>query len=239
MRSFESIDNHRLIYNGLEHIEFELCRQPASYFRIAREAHQILYRSLVGALKGTANIAVTGKPKGRREHRYQLGNGPIKEIHKESVAGCNFAWRFSDPVVVDSFFQSDVNETSTRSDDFLIPFYDALAMIQTECFVHQFVQSQEVTITDQEMKLMEWLHEAIRNEYEHFVPRGYSAPIENLLLTSKVALEKALASLFHTKNVLFFDHSVPQKLMRDKFDNILRLTDSHLNVGGKATEHSQ
>lgn len=239
MRPFESIDNHRLIYNGLEHIEFELCRQPLSYFRIAREAHQILYRSLIEALKGTANIAITGKPKGRREHRYQFGDRPIKEIHKESVAGCNFAWRFSSPVAVDSFFETNVTETSSRSDDFLIPFYDALAMIQTECFVHQFVHSQEIRFTDEEMKLMEWLHEAIRNEYEHFVPKGYSAPIQSLLLASKVALDKALRALFHTNNVLFFDHSIPQKSMRDKFDHILRLTDSHLEVVGKATENPQ
>lgn len=239
MRPFESIDNHRLIYNGLEHIEFELCRQQPSYFRIAREAHQILYRSLVEALKGTANIAVTGKPKGRREHRYQFGNGPIKEIHKESVAGCHFAWRFSDPLVVDSFFPSNAAKTSTKTEDFPIPFYDALAMIQTECFVHQFVHSREVSFTDEEMKLMEWLHESIRNEYEHFVPKGYSAPIQSLLLASMVALDKARRSLFETQNVLFFDHSVPQKSMQEKFGAVLVLTESHGDVGGKATENKE
>jgi hypothetical protein len=239
MRAFESIDNHRLIYNGLQHIEFELCRQQASYFRIAREAHQILYRSLVDALKGTANIAVTGKPKGRREHRYQYGVEPIKEIQKESVAGCNFAWRFSIPVVVDSFFQSNTAEATTDSDDFLIPFYDALAMIQTECFVHQYVHSQEVTFTDEEMKLMEWLHEYIRNKYEHFVPKGYSAPIQSLLLVSKVALNKARQSLFHTQNVHFIDHPISQKLMQDKFVAILKIIESHLDVGDKATENRE
>lgn len=239
MRQFESIDNHKLIYNGLEHIGFELCRQPASYFRIAREAHQILYRCLVEALKGTANIAVTGKPKGHRKHRYQFGDGPIKEIQKESVAGCHYAWRFSNPVIVDGFFESSASETPVKSDDFLIPFYDALAMIQAECFVHQFVHSKEVVFTDEEMRLMEWLHEAIRNEYEHFLPKGYSAPVESLLLASKVAIDKALASLFHTGNVVFFDHSVPQKLMREKFDNILKMMEFHPAVGGKASEDSQ
>ncbi len=230
MESFESIDNHRLIYNGLEHIEFELGRKSTSYFRVAREAHQILYRSLVEALKGTANLAVTGKPRGQREHLYQFSNGPIKEIHKESVPECKFAWRYSSPVIVESFLQSEGNETPSKSDDFLISFYDALAMVQTECFVHQYVHSQEIKLTDEEMKLMEWLHEAIRNEYEHFVPKGYSAPIQDLLLASKVAVGKARVCLFDTNNVLYFVHSVPEETMREKIEKVVTLIDSHLGM---------
>ena len=218
MKSFESIDNHRLIFNGLEHVDFELGRQSTCYFRLAREAHQILYRSLIDTLKGSANIAISGKPKGERQHLYQLGNGPIKEIHKESVVGCSKAWRFSRPTVVGSFPERESSEAQYLSEDFLIPFYDALAMVQTECFVHQFVHSQEVRFSDEEMKLMEWLHEAIRNEYEHFIPKGYSAPIHDLLVASKVAVVKARASLFDTNNVLFFDHSVPREIMRNKID---------------------
>lgn len=239
MTSFASIDNHRLIYNGLEHIAFELDRKATSYFRIAREAHQILYRSLVEALKGTANLAVTGKPRRNREHRYQFGDGPIKEIHKESIPECKYAWRFSSPVIVDSFFRNNASPTSSQSDDFLIPFYDALAMVQTECFMHQYVHSQVVQFSNEEMKLMEWFHEAIRNEYEHFVPKGYSAPIQSLLLTSKVALSKARACVFDTNNVLFFDHSIPEETFRDMFDNVLAKIDSHISAFDQASQNSE
>ena len=214
METIESIDNHSLIYNGLEHVEFELDRSSPSYFRVAREAHQLLYRSLIESLKGTANLSVMGKPKGNREHRYQFSNEPIKEIHKESISECRYAWRFSLPVITQSFFNNNEiqrltqSQNSSKSDDFLIPFYDALAKVQAECFMHQYVHSQTVNISDREMMLMEWLHERIRNKYEHFVPKGYSAPIYDLLESTKVALSLTKSCLFDSNNVMYFTHSI-------------------------------
>jgi hypothetical protein len=34
----------------------------------------------------------------------------------------------------------------------------------------QFVHSAVVPVCDEDMKTLEWLHEEIRNEYEHFIP---------------------------------------------------------------------
>lgn len=234
MGLYESIDNPRLICNGLELIEFELGRESTSYFRVAREAHQALYRSLIEALKGTANISVTGKRKGRREYWYRRDDGYIREIHKEPISGCELAWRFSNPAIVGSFPRNDSLPATSNSEDYLISFYDALAMVQTECFAHQYVHSQEVQFTDEEMKLLEWLHENIRNRYEHFVPMSYSAPIRDLLLAAQVAVSKARASVFDSHNVLFFDHSVPEASFRDKFDNVLAMIDSAFDRLDKA-----
>ena len=227
MNSSETIDNARLIFNGLEHVEFELTRTSTSYFRIAREAHQILYRSLVEALKGTANFTVTGKPKGRQEHRYQFGSEPIKEIHMESIPGCKHAWRFSSPVEVKRLFEN-VERTLPPEENYLIPFYDALAKAQAELFMLQFGHSQVVKLTNAELKTLEWLHENIRNNYEHFVPMAFTAPTKKLLVASRLALCTAQACLFESNNVLYFDHSIPKAKMEDMIVHLIDLVDSHL-----------
>ena len=69
MSELESIDNLGLIKNGLGHIEFELNYEKPSMFRAARESHLVLYRSMIEALKGSANLAVTGRPSQNRVHQ--------------------------------------------------------------------------------------------------------------------------------------------------------------------------
>ncbi len=247
LESFDRIDNHRLIYNGLEHVEFELGRPSTSYFRVAREAHQVLYRSLVATLKGTSNIAVTGRPRGRRGHRYQLGNEPVKEIHKESISGCDRAWRFSTPTNVQKPFESDNGKVSSsqyrvpsfnrrelnrpsESQALLIPFYDALAMVQTENFMFQYGRVQTVSFSDKEMNLLERLHELIRNVYEHFVPKTNSALIHDLLQATQLALNKSSACLFDCGHVIYYPHSVPKTEMESKIQNVLVLVDTHIKL---------
>jgi hypothetical protein len=201
MSAFESINNLSLIENGLLHIEFEMNRLQPSMFRVARESHLILYRSMIEALKGSANLPVTGRPSKDRMHRYYLGNEPWKEIHKVPVPGCNQAWRFSQPVLCQVPEIDGTKVLDPRHDDYLISFYDALAMIQSECFMHRYVVSREVTVTDNEMGLLEWLHEDIRNEYEHFVPKGYAAPVVALTEPTTLCLRLSRELLFDSKTV--------------------------------------
>jgi hypothetical protein len=170
-------------------------------FRAARESHLVLYRSMIEALKGSANLAVTGRPSKDRKHQYQIGNEPFKEIHKVAVPGCKEAWIFSEPVVCEPPEIDYSKGPELNRDDYLISFYDALAMIQSECFMHQYVMSKEVPVTDDEMKRLEWLHEDIRNEYEHFVPKGYSAPLRTLIELTILSLRLSRELLFDSKNV--------------------------------------
>jgi len=186
---WETIDNLNLIENGLLHIGFEISRDAPSFFRVAREAHLILYRAMIEALKGSANLAITSRPSKQREHEYQIGDEPWKEIHKVPVTGCNVAWRFSEPAqgeppVINYELQPDL----PKGDDYLISFYDALAMIQADCFMQRFIYSKTVQVSDIDMQRLEWLHEDIRNEYEHFVPKSYIAPISNLAEVTVVSL---------------------------------------------------
>jgi hypothetical protein len=199
MSAFESIDNLSLIENGLCHIEFELnCVKP-SMFRAARESHLVLYRSMIEALKGSANLAVTGRPSKDRVHQYHLGNEPWKEIHKVPVPGCSQAWRFSQPVVCEPPEIDYTTVPEPKRDDYLISFYDALSMIQADRFMHLYFMSREVSVNDHEMQLLEWLHEDIRNEYEHFVPKGYVAPVNALIETTILSLRLSRELLFDSK----------------------------------------
>lgn len=201
MPEYESIDNLSLVENGLLHIEFEMNHSEPSMFRAARESHLVLYRSMIEALKGSANLAVTGRPSKNRMHQYKFGNEPFKKIHKVPVPDCNEAWRFSEPVVCKA---PEINYTKwpeSNRDDYLISFYDALAMIQSECFMHRYVMSKVVTVTDDEMKRLEWLHEDIRNEYEHFVPKGYLTPIRTLIELTILSLRLSREVLFDSKIV--------------------------------------
>ena len=94
MDIFDRIDNLSLIENCLLHLKFEISRELPSYFRIAREAHLLLYRSMIEALKGTANLVITGHSTKRRSHKYKRHNKPWQEIHKVSIEACKRAWRF-------------------------------------------------------------------------------------------------------------------------------------------------
>lgn len=228
MHKLEAVDNLSFIENGLLHIQFELSRNKPSYFRIAWESHLILYRSMIEALKGSANLVVTGRPRKNRSHKYKLGNKPWQEIHKVAVNDCRAAWRFSLPEICDEP-QIDTNDAAEiqqpDGDDYLISLYDALAMIQSECFMHQFVHSTLVPVSNGEMKILEWLHENIRNEYEHFVPKSYMAPAADLSSAASLCLRLSSQLLFKSKNVMF--HRVPEGGLKIFFENVTQELSSH------------
>jgi len=81
-------------------------------------------------------------------------------------------------------------------------FYDLLAKIQTDCFMKQYVNSNRITVSDEEMKILEWLHEDIRNEYEHFIPKSYSAPAESLIHAALTCCSLSEKLLFQFGNVI-------------------------------------
>lgn len=207
METLEEIQNLSLVENGLLHLQFELSRERSSYFRIAREAHLVLYRSMIEALKGSANLAITGRPPKNRSHKYKMGEKPRQEIHRVAIESCNEAWRFSEPEACEKpGIKVDSNNSRQReAEDYLIGFYDALAMIQTECFMGRFKYGNPIPVSDQDMKTLEWLHEQIRNVYEHFVPKSYSAPVQDLAAAGELCLSLSKKLLFESGSVFFYD----------------------------------
>jgi hypothetical protein len=227
MARLDEINNLGLIENGLLHVQFELEHERPSCFRVAREAHSVLYRAMIETLRGSANLEVTGQPSKDRSFKYQRGTAQWQEIHRSDIAGCKKAWRFSEPAACTVPQPPNVNLEQPSSDDYLIGFYDAVAMIQTECFMGKFVHSRWSVLVDNDMKILEWLHEDVRNEYEHFVPRFYSAPARDLLMAAETCFRVCDDLLFHSNNVLF--DAMQQKHLQDLiqfiFRNILRTQD--------------
>jgi hypothetical protein len=226
MENLDEIDNQRLIENNLLHLKFELSMQQPSFFRIAREAHLLLYRSMIEALKGSANLAIMGHSSKQQNRKYMRGNGPWKEIKKEPIEGCKKAWRFSEPIPCDEPHIKKIYNGYSESNqkNFLINFYDALAKVQTECFMIRFIQSNALHVPDEDMRLLEWLHESVRNEYEHFIPKLYMAPINDLITAAGVCVHLSKSLLFQSGNVIFYD------INHDEFKSLFEQVQSQINI---------
>ncbi len=76
LEDYEQIDNIKLIRNNLRHINCELDSNEQSPIRVAKECHQLLLRMMVEALRGTANLAITGRPTKTRKRWYRQDNDP-------------------------------------------------------------------------------------------------------------------------------------------------------------------
>lgn len=199
---FEKVDNGILIEDSIRHLLYEFEQPKPRYFRVAKEAHHALYRAMIEALRGSNNLSITGRKNKNRTVKYKFGDGPWMEIKKEKVKGCKYAWRYSQPHECSEPKSEPVEKYTSKNDDFLIDFWDALAMIQAEPFMHQYVDSRCVKVTDKEMQTLEWLHREIRNEFEHFVPKFYLAAETDLLNASKICLTIARELLFECGLIL-------------------------------------
>jgi hypothetical protein len=202
LEEYELIDNIKLIRNNLRHINCELVSNEPSPMRVAKECHQLLLRMMVEALRGTANLAITGRPTKTRKRWYRQGNDPWKAIQKENIEGCNRAWRYSEPVLESPpRFHEREGSNVPPPDDYLLGFYDLLAMIQAPCFMLRYSHSAVVSISDAEMQLLEWLHEGIRNDFEHFIPKILLASSDDCLRASETCLRLTIDVLTKSNNV--------------------------------------
>jgi len=195
---YESCSNLSLLDNGLRHVSFELRQESPSFFRVGRECHLVLLRAMVEALRGSANLDIVGRSKDK--HRvvwYRLGDGPWQEIRKEAVPGCREAWRYSAPKVIPA-------PTPPRSakerifDDYLLGFYELLAKVQADFFMIRQYGACAAQLSDSDLGCLEWLHERVRNEFEHFVPKSYAVEVQSLLSGSFVALHLSHFLLFES-----------------------------------------
>jgi hypothetical protein len=117
-------------------------------------------------------------------------------------------------------------ERQTEPEKRLIGFYEALAMVQSECFMTQLSGAEPVAVDDASMVTLEWLHEDVRNEYEHFTPKLYSAPIEDLDEAADLCVRTSRDLLFRSGNT---------RLGRDDADHLLRLFAAFATGDGTAS----
>ena len=201
LEEYENINNIELIRNNLRHINAELDSTKPSPMRIAKESHQLLSRMMVEALRGTSNAPILGRPQENRKYWYKKGMDPWMVIQKENIDGCTKAWRYSEPVSEHPPCYQEQRTSKTERCDFLVGFYDLLAMIQARCFMHRYVHSQVVSVSDTEMHSLEWLHEEIRNDFEHFIPMNLLVSSDDCLRSASLCLRLAIDLLTKSNNV--------------------------------------
>ena len=200
LEKYEKIDNIKLIRNNLRHINCELVSNKPSLMRVAKECHQLFSRMMVEALRGTANLAITERPTNTRKHWYRKGSDPWKAIQKEKVKGCSKAWRYSEPVPESPPHCHERESSKPDPANYLLGFYDLLAMIQAP-FILRSIQSAVISISDNEMQLLEWLHKKIRNDFEHFIPKILLVSSDDCLRASEVCLRLTIDLLTKSNNV--------------------------------------
>lgn len=203
-KEIEFIENIDLIKNNFVHILHEFELSEPSYFRIALESHNALLRTMVEVLRGTSNAIVTNKFSDRgKKMVFKVGDNPEFLIKKVNVDGCNYAWRFSSPQEIKNYKINDDAIRDIEDNNYLIGFYDLLAMIQCDYFMKYYTQAKTIEITDTELSDLEWLHQEIRNKYEHFVPKSYGAPIHDLLYASQICIKICAEILINSNNIYF------------------------------------
>jgi hypothetical protein len=216
MKDKEFINNVDLIEKNLKHIEFELLLENPSYFRIAVESHSALLRAIVQSLKGGSNFPIDKKIGEEKKFVCSINDSPPVMIKKEKVGNCKKAWKFSNPTSID-VNEIDENNLSRDNDDYekyLVSFYDLLAMIQCDYFMKFFSGAETIVLTNEDLVTLEWLHEKIRNEYEHFIPKSHGAPINDLIYSSILCLDICKRLLVETSNIYLLQ-------LRDKFKHPL------------------
>jgi hypothetical protein len=96
-------------------------------------------------------------------------------------------------------------------------------MVQTECFMGRYINSKAICIEDENMKLLEWLHERIRNESEHFIPKLCMAPLCDLLYVSNLCIDISEKLLFESGNIIIYEterRKKTQELFHNNTDKI-------------------
>ncbi len=209
---YEAINNIVLIQDSIDHIQHELSGKR-NLVRIAVESHQILLRSMVQALRGSNNLAITGRRPKHWEIRYEMGNQPCKVIEEQPIAGCEKAWRFSEPrLSPEPLPRGGVPASDARlMDQHLLGFYDFLAMVQTECRMGLYDMSKPIHVPDSEMRILEWLHEDVRNATEHFVPQSYLIEKQSLLMAIHLCVKYSGQLFFESNTIFLLDKSEPVK----------------------------
>lgn len=213
MSDYQRIDSFTLIRDALRHIALELKRKNPDLFRITKEAYNALYRTMTEALlignPDRVTYSVLSKRNKKKTRKYRSGNEPWKVITKQKIEGCQILWKYTDPVDCDKpNLEYENRDSGIRK---LLPFDDMIAMIQTECCMGIYIHSKPIQISDDGMKSLDWMYTKVRNEFEHFTPKGYSVH-KDLLIRAIIISLKVTRDLIHESGTIFpFGYRPPRK----------------------------
>ncbi len=89
-------------------------------------------------------------------------------------------------------------------------------MIQTERYMVKVYGAQYASLSDAELRDLEWLHEYVRNEFEHYTPKSSDIGGAKLVGASTLALRIAQWLLFTSGTVhgIFVPRGLERRLAR-------------------------
>jgi len=112
-------------------------------------------------------------------------------------------------------------KTKKRKKEKLISFWTTLARIQDNySWMKGFAHTKAVKISDEELKLICWLAEEVRNDLTHFIPKGYSIGILSIIEAAKVVLKIIDFLVFESYAILFLDYERSQKRIKEALEKI-------------------
>ncbi len=224
------VENIDLVKSDLTHLNFELERKATNYFRIAVEAHSCLLRAMVQVLKGPTNFnIILLKQDQHKNMTYTFHINSNKPVYLEEniVPGCKKAWRFRTKELKDTSLSSKHNPKRWHEhyeNEYLKNFFELLAMLQSDYFMKFYTQANTLSISDEDMKTLEWLHFEIRNAIEHFIPKDYGAPIYDLLKGSLICLGLSSQCLVDSGSLCAtYDENEIKNLMSPAIEKIKEL----------------
>lgn len=191
---YEVVENLLFIKDNIHHIECELKRNRPSFFRIAKESYSLFYRSMVESLRSKDNSFVSIKFDNNKDEIIYDN----KILIKSYVPGCKNVFRLNIKTNINNISSSP---RSIKKKEKLPHYYTLLAMIQNDLFMMRNESSKNIFLADEYMKCFEFLHEKLRNEYEHFLPRAYTIPIVDLIYSSYLCCYFTKKLIYESGNV--------------------------------------
>jgi hypothetical protein len=89
----------------------------------------------------------------------------------------------------------------TKKGHRLITFEEAINRCQRRDDMVQFVHSQPLHLSKEQKESIKWLHRAVRNNIEHYIPKLWSVEKHDLTVTTIAALDVIRALALDTGNV--------------------------------------
>jgi hypothetical protein len=114
----------------------------------------------------------------------------------------------------------EIDKRTGQFKDKLISFPEALKRTQEHGWMHQFTQSQTLTLTTDQKQNIEKLRKDIRNNFEHFTPKGWSIEISGMPEIVSDAIDVIEFLTLSSGNPLWDIDSKQEQRIRDAIGKI-------------------
>lgn len=97
----------------------------------------------------------------------------------------------------------------------LVGFWTALARVQDHIlWMARLSNTRALDLSDDQMRNIFWLHEFVRNEFVHFIPKTQTISIKSILTTSKDVINVIVFLVFNTCAINSFKEEIRERVRR-------------------------